>query len=382
VVVVAFLAFVSLGLPDGVLGVAWPSMRATFGVPVSHLGALLAAAMLGYLASSFSAGWLVQRLGIGGLLVCSSVVMVVSCWGYAFTPAWPLMVGGALLAGLGAGAIDAGINAFAAARVSPGTLSWLHACYGVGAMLGPLLMTAALAADAGWRVGYAVLGGLLAVMSLVFVATLSWWSGAPATIAPGDAAMAGVVATLGHGPVWLGVALFFLYTGLEVTAGQWSYTLLTEARGVAPTAAGIGIAVYWGSLTAGRVVAGVLADRLAARTLLRGAMLMAPIGGVLLWSATSALAGVLGLAVLGLALAPVYPLLVAETPRRLGSRFATHAIGFQVSAAYLGAAAIPGAVGVAASWRGLEVVGPALVLVAVAVLALHEAPPRSIADGA
>ncbi len=367
----AFLAFVSLGLPDGVLGIAWPSMRATFGVPLAQLGSLLAAAMLGYLVSSFCAGWLVARMGVGALLVWSTLLMVANAWGFALASAWPVMVACAGLAGLGGGAIDAAINAFAATRFSAGSVAWVHACYGIGATLGPLLMTATLAAGVGWRWGYGLLGALLAGMAVAFALTLGLWR-----IAPGPPtarrADAGVVATLGHAPVWPGVALFFLYTGLEVTAGQWSYTLLVEGRGVAPAMAGAAVAAYWASLTAGRVLAGALARRVSPRVLLRAALALAPVGGALVWAAHGGALAVLGLVVLGAALAPVYPLLIADTPRRVGERYAAHAIGFQVSAAYLGVAAIPGAVGLAATWHGLEVVGPALLVVALAVLALHE----------
>ena len=359
---IAFLAFVSLGLPDGILGVAWPSIRTAFGVPHGQLGVLLA-------------GALVARMGVGALLVWSSLLMVANSWGYAVASAWPLMVACALLAGLGAGAIDARINAFAAARFSAGVVTWLHACYGVGAMLGPLLMTATLAAGLGWRWGYGLLGLLLASMALAFALTLGLWRLSPDT-GGSRRDTEGLVATLTYAPVWPGMALFFLYTGLEVTAGQWSYTLLTEARGVAPTMAGVAVAAYWGSLTVGRVVAGVLARRVPPRSLLRAALAVAPVGGALVWSADGATRAVLGLVVLGAALAPVFPLLTADTPRRLGARYASHAIGFQVSAAYLGAAAIPGAVGVAATWSGLDVVGPSLVAVALAVFALYEASTR------
>ena len=369
---VAFLGFVSLGLPDGVLGVAWPSMRATFGVPLDRLGVLLAVAMVGYLLSSFCAGWLVARLGIGPLLALSSVLMVVNSWGYALAASWPMVASCAVLAGLGAGAIDAGINAFAAARFPAGIVTWLHASYGVGAMLGPLVMTATLASGLGWRWGYGLLGLALAGMALTFALTLDLWRlapGAEATRTDGK----GLVATLTHPPVWPGIVLFFLYTGLEVTAGQWSYTLLTMSRTLSPSMAGVAVSAYWASLTAGRVLAGGLAPRIPARVLLRGALVLAPIGGGLVWAATGPVSAIVGLVTLGAALAPIYPLLTADTPRRVGAAYATHAIGFQVSAAYLGAAAIPALVGVVAMSHGLDVVGAALVVVAVTVLALHEA---------
>jgi fucose permease len=369
---VAFLSFVSLGLPDGVLGVAWPSIRATFGVPVGHLGVLLIAAMLGYLVSSFCAGWLVLSLGVGPVLAWSSVLMVVNSWGYALASTWPVMAVCAVVAGLGAGAIDAGINAFAASRFSPGTVSWLHASYGVGAMLGPLLMTATLTSGLGWRWGYGLLGLALAAMAAVFALTLDLWKVPPAGKLSEPQSQS-LVATLAHPPVWPGVLLFFAYTGLEVTAGQWTYTLLTEARGVAPAMAGAAVAAYWASLTVGRLIAGAIAPRVPARTLISGALGLAPIGGVIIWLAEGGALGVLtGVVTLGIAMAPIYPLLTADTPGRVGAQYATHAISFQVSAAYLGAAVIPSIVGVVATSHGLEIIGVSLVVAAIALIGLYK----------
>jgi fucose permease len=368
----AYVAFVSLGLPDGVLGVAWPSMRASFGVPVDGLGVLLASATVGYLVSSLASGWLVQRMGVGMLLILSSALVVANSWGYAVLTAWSAMAACALLAGLGAGAIDAGINAFAASRFSAGTVTWFHASYGVGATLGPLLMTATLTAGLSWRWGYGVLGLVLAGMTLAFSLTRSLWNVAPTHDDGHDRDAAGFRTAITHPPVWSGVVLFFVYTGLEVAAGQWTYSLLTEARGVTPAMAGTTVATYWGSFTGARLIAGILAGRVQPQILLRGTLILAVVGGTLLWVANSAAGAVVALAVLGAALAPIYPLLMADTPGRLGDRYAIHAIGFQVAAAYLGAAAIPGGIGVVAARHGVEVVAPSLLGVAVIVLILYE----------
>lgn len=154
---IAILAFFSLGLPDGVLGVAWPSMRGALELGMAELGGLLVAAMVGYLVSASASGTLVARLGVGRLLVISSLVMTASSLGYAMAPGRVVVLGAALLAGLGGGAIDAGINAYAARRFPPRLVTWLHACYGVGAMLGPLLITGVLASGWSGRVGYAIL---------------------------------------------------------------------------------------------------------------------------------------------------------------------------------------------------------------------------------
>ena len=375
---IALVAFASLGLPDGVLGVAWPSIRRSFDLPPAQLGVLLASAMVGYVVSSFSSGVLVTRLGIGRLLFWSSVLMVANSLAYVVAPAWSVMVAAALLAGLGAGAIDAGINIFAAIHFTSRVVTWLHASYGVGAALGPLLMSAALMTSPGWRGGYAAIAAILAAMAIVFLLTRRRWD----VVLPqaGDAAdrarAPGLLTTLRRPRVWLNVALFFVYTGLEVCAGQWTYSLLTEGRGVAPAVAGAWIASYWTGLTAGRIVAGAAAGRVAAGTVLRAATLGAVATTLLLWRDPGMGFGLLALAALGCCLAPIYPLLIAETPRRIGAEHAAAAIGFQVAAAYLGTAAIPGATGVLATAHGVGAIAPCLFVTALLLLALQELARR------
>ena len=170
----------------------------------------------------------------------------------------------------------------------------------------------------------------------------------------------------------LSVVLFFLYTGLEVTAGQWTYSLFTESRGVAPAVAGTWVGVYWASLTAGRIVFGSVAGRVPPLVMLRVVMLVAPLGAVLVWSNVSPVAAFIGLALMGFCFAPVFPLLISLTPGRVGQQVSDQAIGFQVSAACLGAAGVPGLTGLLTRFGGLEVVGPMLLIVSVALLVLHE----------
>lgn len=400
---VAFIAFISLGLPDGVVGVAWPSIRRTFGLPVSQLGALLTAGMCGYLASSFSGGVLVARLGVGRLLLASSLLMVGASLGFARAPAWPAMVAMSVGAGLGAGAIDTGLNAYAARHFSPRLVNWLHAFYGVGATLGPLLMTGVLSAGQSWRRGYAINAALLAVMALCFLVTWKLWEAGEAAESSslsdgplkranradgGDGlpvergALVGAIApsvreTLRRPVVLMSIALFFLYTGLEVAAGQWTYSLFTEARGIAPAVAGVWVGVYWASLTAGRIVFGTVAGHVPPLAILRVSMLAAPVGAMLIWANPGPLGSFLGLALMGFCLAPMFPLLISLTPARVGPAPAAQVIGFQVSAASLGAAGVPVLAGVLARRLGLEVIGPVLLCVAVALLVLHEAIARA-----
>jgi fucose permease len=373
----AFLAFVSLGLPDGVLGVAWPSLRRSFGRPIDQLGLILLATMAGYLASSFSAGAVLERLGVGRLLVSSCLLVAGAAGAWAAVPWWAAIVAGAFVSGLGAGAIDAGINAFAAARFTPRVITWLHACWGLGAMIGPLVMTAVVATGAGWRWGYVLLAASLLAMAACFQLTLGLWE-LPG--ARGATPLRGVAGSLGEAlraPRVRGNALlFFLYTGVETSAGQWAFSLLTESRGMTATAAGLAASTYWGSIFAGRLAFGALAHHVAPARLLRLGMAGAPLAALVVSLTRSGAGGFAGLFALGLLLAPIFPLLIAETPSRVGERHASHAIGFQISAATLGAGTLPAAAGLLARHAGLESLGPFLLATAVLVLVLHEAAGR------
>lgn len=379
-VIIAFVSFISLGLPDGVLGVAWPSVRHSFGLPVSQMGVLLTASTCGYLLSSFSSGSIVRRLGVGRLLLVSSVLIVVGSLGYALSPRWPVMVGFGVFMGLGAGAIDAGMNAYSAHHFSPRVVNWLHAFYGVGATLGPLLMTAVLAAGLAWRWGYAINAMLLSIMAVCFLFTLKLWEEpvdreAQVVEAPLDPARApAALVTLRQPVVMLSIVLFFLYTGIEVAVGQWTYSLFTESRGVAKPVAGIWVGVYWASLTVGRLIFGQVAAHVSPLTLVRGSMLVAPLGAALIWAKLTPPASFLGLALMGFCFAPMFPLMISMTPARTGAKStADQLIGFQVSAACLGAAGVPGITGLLARSFGLEIIGPVLLVVALLLLAAHEA---------
>lgn len=372
----AYLGFVSLGLPDTVIGVAWPSVRSTFGLSQPALGATLAAATAGYFTSSLAAGRAIARLGTGTLLAASTALVAIALAGQAAAPAWGAFVALALAFGLGSGAIDAGLNAHAAAHFPVRHVNWLHACYSLGATAGPVVMTAVLAAPAPWRAGYGGLAAALGALAAAFLAARARLDVEPAaarspSARAARAGEAGARAALRAPVVRLQVAVFLVYTGVEAAAGQWCFTVLTESRGLPLEEAGAWTSAYWGAILAGRVLAGAIAPRVDPDALVRTAVLAAA-GGAALFALAPGLAGRLGLVLLGLALAPVYPTLVARTPARTGA-LSAHAVGFQVGAAQLGAGVLPALAGLAAGGAGLEVV-PAVVLAAAVLLAvLHEA---------
>ena len=374
----AFIAFVSLGLPDCVLGVAWPSIRATFHQPLSQLGPILIGGAAGYLLSGFFAGQIVRTIGVGRLLLASALTVVLSLIAYAIAPLFPIIVLAAVIGGLGAGAIDAGINTFAASHFSPRIVNWLHASWGIGATTGPLLMTAVLATHHGWRLAYVILAVAMSLLSLLFLATQRLWEDdapAPAHLHP-DHPTASLSQALRHPTVWMQSLLFFVYGGIESTAGQLLYTLFTEQRGINPTTAGVTVGGYWGALTVGRIIFGQLAASVSRRTILRTGMILALIAAILIsWNPTPIIS-LGGMALLGFALAPIFPTLISATPATVGPRYAPHAVGFQVAAASLGIAAFPAIVSLLARACGLEVVCTYLVAAATLLIVLHELTTR------
>jgi fucose permease len=239
-------------------------------------------------------------------------------------------------------------------------------------MLGPLVMTGVLAADASWRWGYASIGSVMLALALLFLVTQRRW-GTAKTIDQQSSTSVSMSATLRRGVVWLQMVLFFIYTGLEVTVGQWTFTLLTEARRVDPEVAGIWVSIFWGSIGVGRVLFGFVVARLGIDRLLRSSTIAALAGSLLLAASNDQALSFVGLTLIGLALAPIYPCLMTRTPQRLGAAHAAHAIGFQVSAAMLGAAVAPSVVGLLADKFGLHMIAAGAVALSVVLLLLHEA---------
>jgi fucose permease len=372
-----FIGFISLGLPDGLLGVAWPSLAADRGVNLTDLGYLLASFSLGFIGASIFSGRLISRLGVGGLLAAASLTTALSLLGFALAPSWWLLLPLATLLGAGGGCIDGGLNNYAAATTSPRVLTWLHGFYGVGATAGPLLMTAILAGEQPWQLGYLLVGSAQLALALAFALSRGQWQAHTPAERHAVRSSEGLSATLALPAVWLSALLFVLYTGLEVSAGQWAYTLFTVGRGIEPTTAGQWVALYWGGLTVGRFVAGALAARLSPRTLLWGGSLGALIGAALVGLLVLPWANLLGMALMGAALAPIFPALIGTTAERVGATHAANAIGIQVAAANVGAAGLPWAVGMVAAGAGVAAIGPTIVVVAMLYLALFMAASRS-----
>lgn len=353
VLIVALAAFVMLGLIDGAVGVAWPSIRDSFGRSLADLGLLLAFGSIGYLGASIGYGWFHARLGTGSLLAGGSLLLVFGAGGVAAAPVWWAVTVSAVVLGLGGGLVDTGMNAHAALAFDVGSINLLHASYGVGATLGPVVISASLIATDAWRGGYGFLAGLQALSALAVWARRDRWFSSEQGIGT-DVGPVGRKSRM-----WFQLVLFFLYTGAEVAAGQWAFTLLTEGRGVGTSVAGLWVSSYWAGLTVGRFGFGVVGGRLAPSRILSGSMVVSLLGTGLLWLDPFAI-GAVGLPIAGLGLAAIFPTLVSVTPARIGRFRSTRSMGFQLAAANIGGAGIPWILGITAEVGGLETLGAGL----------------------
>jgi fucose permease len=378
VVLLAFVAFVALGLPDGLLGVGWPSIRAGFALPLDAIGLFLTTVVAGYMTSSFFSGVLLSRLGVGRLLAASCLLTGAALIGYTLVPQWWMMVVLGVFAGLGAGAIDAGLNTYVAAHFGEGLMQWLHASWGVGVTIGPILMTLGLTAFNTWRFGYQIVGVFQLALAVCFMLTLAMWTQHQNSAVSGDEAeqrltdyQTPMTATLRQPQVWLSVLLFFLYVGAESSLGTWTYTLLTESRGVDQTLAGFFAGSYWFTFTIGRIVAGTIASRTGVNRLVLAGLIGALLGVALLSWNPSEIANVVAVAVIGLSIAPIFPALMSGTRARVGDRYAANTIGMQMTATGFGMAIVPSLMGVLAQQISLEIIPLFLLAVYASLLGLY-----------
>jgi fucose permease len=371
----ALLALGTLGLRDGTLGVAWPSMRVDMHQPLSSLGAVLLLGTAGYLLSSTWFGALYRRAGFGLLLTVAACASTAALVGFAVAPAWGVLLAASFLLGLANGVIDAGINTYVAMHRGMGVMGLAHASYGLGATAGPLLVAGTLATVGSWRTAYAVLVATEGTLAVGMWVVRSAWAG-PATdnlSAQSDDGIAGAAGFDPHRALLpFSLALFFIVTGLELTLGAWTYTLLTLGRHVSHGAAAAWVSAYWGALTVGRLLLGPVARHLHPDRLLITSSVIALAGtGLLWWNPGPAWLGALGLPLSGLGLAIIFPVSVARTPVRMGRERAASVIGWQLASAGVGGSALAAVAGLIAGHLEVGALAPYAAGCAALLLALN-----------
>ena len=373
--------FVVLGLPDGMLGTAWPAMRGSFGEPVGELGLILLINTVGSVAVAAAVGRLIRRLGAAAVLAVASLCAALAGIGYAAAPGLWLVLSVGPLVGAAAGMMDGGLNTVVALMDRPRLLNLLHGFYGVGTAIGPLVVTGAILAGS-WRPAYLVLAALNVAAAACWIlyrrgvpapADSSTDGGAAPVNAPAAAAQPTegwsrrrVVAVL-----TLGLIVFFVYTGLEVSAGQWETSYVRGHLDLSASAAGLAAFGYWGALTAVRISLALPATPVPPPVVIRYGLLSSIAACAIIWWQPGPVVVVLAFALLGASLAGVFPALIAVTPQRIGEERAQHAIAWQVGAAAAGGSAVSALIGLLIDSASLAVLGPALVVLALILLAAN-----------
>jgi fucose permease len=363
--VLSLLTFVAVGLPDGMLGTAWPAMRSSFHVPIGALGVILLVQTVGSVLATGLVSGAMRRIGVGAVLGAAAVTAAAAAAGYAVAPALAMVLSVAVLLGIASGSTDAGLNAVIGVSGRSRLLNLLHGAYGVGTAIGPLLVTAALLLGS-WRGAYFVL------VAVELAIAWQWFLHGRRESAKADRrtplGVTDQVSPLPIPPVIAGIAVFFVYTGLEVAAGQWETTFDRNHLHMTATAAGIATFAYWGTLTAVRIALGLIPHPPRNDTVVRVGGGLSLAATAIIWLAPSVPAKVVGFIILGGALAGVFPALVALTPGRVGADHAGRVIAWQVGAAAAGGAGISAIIGLLIDAINLTVLGPALTALAVALI--------------
>ncbi len=371
---VIYLSFISLGLPDSLLGAAWPSMYGGLGVPVSCAGIISIIISGGTIVSSLQSDRLTRRFGTGRVTAVSVAMTAAALFGFSVSGRFWMLCLWAVPYGLGAGSVDAALNNYVALHYASRHMSWLHCMWGVGASLGPYIIGRVLSGGGHWSGGYRTVAVLQIGLTAILLLSLPLWRG-PAGGGEGGGETARPLSLreiLSIPKARSSMATFFAYCALESTASLWSSSYLTLCRGVpAETAAGYA-GLFFIGITAGRALSGFLTYKLNDRQMVRlgqGIIALGVIAAALPLGAPAALAGLL---LIGLGCAPIYPSVIHATPDHFGAARSQAVIGVEMASAYVGTCLMPPLFGLAAG-RGAAALFPVYLLALLAVMVLaHE----------
>ncbi len=373
--VLIYLAFISLGLPDALLGAGWPVMQPELGVPFGFAGFASMIISGGTIFSAVFSTRVLKRFGTGRVTAFSVSLTAVALFGFALAPSFWWLLLAAVPLGLGAGAVDTGLNAYVAQHYESRHMSWLHSFWGVGALSGPLVLSALLAQGTSWRIGYLWIAIVQVVLVVVLIAAIPLWERVRRRSLGVEAAEAPQAE---HQPLFfplrlkgakLALAAFLLYAGIESTMGLWGGSYLFQAKGLDPASAATWVSLFFASITAGRFLTGFVTFHWSNKTLIRVGGLVILAGVALMLLPIPLPFTLAGFLLVGLGCAPIFPCMLHETPVRFGPTNAQAIMGFQMAVAYIGSTLLPPAFGFIASATTLALM-PAFLLGYVVLLIL------------
>lgn len=376
--VIIYVAFISLGLPDSLLGTAWPTMHSALGVPVSWAGVASIVVTAGTIVSSYNSARVIRRFGTGLTTAVSVLMTAVALLGISFAPGFWAILLWAVPLGLGAGSVDAGLNNFVALHYEAKHMNWLHCFWGIGVTLSPLIMSYSLA-HGSWRSGYSTVGLLQAGLVIALVASLPLWRRAQGPNGQGGNVQVPPLRDLLRiRAAKSQLAAFFCYCGVEGTAGLWGGTFLVLARGIAPETAASWVSLFYLGITCGRLLSGFLAMRVSNRSLIRIGQVLIVAGVLTLFLPwTAALPA--GLVTIGLGCAPIFPAMLHDTPVHFGAGLSQAMMGVQMAFAYVGGLILPPLFGYLGEQLTMGLFPPYLMALTGLTILATEATRRTIA---
>ncbi|NLY89522.1 MAG: MFS transporter [Firmicutes bacterium] len=380
-----YLVFISLGLPDALLGSAWPFMYPLLNVPVSYAGVVTMIIAGGTIVSSLCANRVIAKFGTGLVTTVSVLMTAVALIGFSLSSAFWMLCLWAVPYGLGAGAVDAALNNFVALYYASKHMSWLHCFWGVGVSIGPYIMSHSLTINNSWERGYLIVGILQIILTVILFFTLSIWKkqaqlkGESQTGIPKHLKVHQALRIKGVKQVLIA---FFGYCALEATAGLWASSYLNLHRGIEVEAAAGWASLFYLGITFGRFLNGFIADRLGNRTMIRVGLSIIAVGllAVILPLPIDFLP-LVGLVLIGLGCAPIYPCVIHETPRNFGPENSQAIIGIQMASAYAGTTFMPPLFGMLVDYLTIALYPAFLSLFLVLMLVMTEKLNRLVTSG-
>lgn len=358
-IAIIYMAFISLGLPDSLLGSAWPVMYGQLGVPLSYMGLISMIISAGTIVSSFASDFLTRKLGTGLVTAISVFMTAAALFGFSAAGSFAALCVIAVPYGLGAGAVDAALNNYVALHYSSKHMSWLHCFWGVGAAVSPYIMGFCLTSGAGWQKGYLSVSIIQIVLTAILFLSLPMWkkrtSGTDGASEGESAAKPlGLKGAFKIKGVPFVLAAFFCYCSMEATAGLWASSYLKEYRGTSEETAAMFASLFYLGITLGRFICGFVADRFGDKKMVRIGVIGAIFGIVLIILPLGTdIFALVGLVVTGVGCAPVYPSIIHSTPFNFGKENSQSVIGIQMAFAYIGTTVMPPFFGVIAENVGI-----------------------------
>ncbi|MFD2701368.1 MFS transporter [Paenibacillus shunpengii] len=376
--IIIYLAFISLGLPDSMLGAAWPVMQPDIGASFESAGLLSMIVAAGTIVSSLASGRLIQAFGTGKITLFSCILTAGALIGFSFAPSLAWLIILAVPLGLGAGAVDSALNHYVASNYKAHHMSWLHCFWGIGATGGPIIMSYYIAEQNSWRDGYFVVSMIQFSLVLLLFITLPLWKKVAQLHQSDQLKEQANVEDITHSApremlnskpqhplrmtgVKYTLVAFLFYCGVEMTVGLWGASYLVGERNVSADTAAVWISLYYGGITIGRFITGFITLKLSNRVLILAGQLIAVLGGLFLLLPLPEIFLLAGFVLIGLGFAPIYPGFIHETPARFGKEHAAKLIGYQMAVAYTGTTFLPPLFGLIATNFGISLF-PAVVL--------------------